>query len=54
MKNLKNGPTPGHAGLTPEQEPEGSGTQEELSTFCDQNAGNYQAITEKLKAEGLY
>ena len=54
VKNLKNGPTPGHAGLTPEQEPEGSGTQEELSAFCDQNAGNYQAITEKLKAEGLY
>lgn len=54
VKNLKNGPTPGHTGLTPEQEPEGSGTQEELSAFCDQNAGNYQAITEKLKAEGLY
>ena len=53
VANLKQGPAPGSKGLAPKGEPETSDTNEELSVFCDQNSGDYQAITERLKKDGL-
>ena len=53
VQNLKNGPAPGAASPTPKTEPAAEADKEELAAFCDKNAGNYQGMTERLKAEGL-
>lgn len=53
VQNLKNGPAPGGGTPAPKGEPQGEGEKEELAAFADENPGNYQGITEKLKAEGL-
>lgn len=53
VQNLKNGPTPVPAPPAPKKEPEGESDKGTLAAFCDENSGNYQTITDKLKAEGL-
>ena len=53
VQNLKNGPAPGAVSPTPKTEPAAEADKEELAAFCDTNAGNYQGMTERLKAEGL-
>jgi len=45
VANLKKAPAPG--------EPAVNGGKEELAAYCEENAGNYQGITERLKADGL-
>jgi len=45
VANLKKAPAPG--------EPAANGGKEELAAYCEENASNYQGITERLKADGL-
>ena len=53
VNNLKQVPAPGSNGLSPQSEPGASETKDDLSTFCEKNPGDYQAITERLKQDGL-
>lgn len=53
VQNLKNNPAVTPKGPTPPGEPIGEGGKEELAAFCDKNGNNPQAVTERLKAEGL-
>lgn len=53
VKNLKANPANDGKGLTPSGEPSADDGKEELAAFCDKNAANYDAITERLKQEGL-
>lgn len=53
VQNLKNKPANADGGLSPKTEPEGEKGVEELAAFCDKNAGNYDALAERLKQEGL-
>ena len=53
VQNLKNGPTPGANPPAPKTEPASESDKEELAAFCEKNEGNYQGMTERLKAEGL-
>lgn len=53
VKNLKANPANDGKGLTPSGEPSADDDKEELAAFCDKNVGNYDAITERLKQEGL-
>ena len=53
INNLKQVPAPGSNGLSPQSEPGASETKDDLSTFCEKNPGDYQAITERLKQDGL-
>lgn len=53
VKNLKNSPADSNSDLSPKNEPAGEDDMEELAAFCDKNAGNYNAVTERLKQEGL-
>ena len=52
VQNLKNNAAHDSKGLTPEQEPEGEG-EADLASFCAKSDGNYAAMTERLKKEGL-
>ena len=54
VTNLKNNPAGGSGGLTPPAEPETETDKSELAAFCEKNPSDYQGITEKLKAEGLF
>lgn len=53
VANLKKAPAPGATGLSPKVEPGTSDDKEDLSAYCEQNSGNYLAIAERLKADGL-
>lgn len=53
VKNLKGKPADDGKELTPPKEPESEDGQEELAAFCNSNADNYAAMTERLKKEGL-
>ena len=53
VANLKKAPTPGEPAPAPKSEPAANGGKEELAAYCEENASNYQGITERLKADGL-
>lgn len=53
VQNLKGNPANDGKGLTPEGELEGEAGKEELAAFCEENAGNYATMAERLKKEGL-
>ena len=53
VANLKKAPAPGEPVPAPKGEPAANGGKEELAAYCEENAGNYQGITERLKADGL-
>lgn len=53
VKNLKNEPAPGSKPPAPKTEPAADDDKDELSAYCEKNAGDYQGMTERLKAEGL-
>ena len=53
VANLKKAPAPGEPVPAPKGEPAVNGGKEELAAYCEENAGNYQGITERLKADGL-
>lgn len=53
VQNLKNNPASEGGTLKPNGEPQGAGEKEELAAYADKNPGDYQGITEKLKADGL-
>lgn len=53
VKNLKNSPANANSGLSPKKEPESEDDVEDLAAFCDKNAANYDALTDRLKQEGL-
>lgn len=53
VANLKKAPAPGEPVPAPKGEPTANGGKEELAAYCEENAGNYQGITERLKADGL-
>ena len=50
VANLKKAGEPVPA---PKGEPVANGGKEELAAYCEENAGNYQGITERLRADGL-
>lgn len=53
VANLKKAPAPGEPVPAPKGEPAANRGKEELAAYCEENAGNYQGITERLKADGL-
>jgi len=53
VANLKKAPVPGEPVPAPKGEPVANGGKEELAAYCEENAGNYQGITERLRADGL-
>lgn len=53
VNNLKNSPANGNGGLSPKKEPESEDGVKDLAAFCDKNASNYDALTDRLKQEGL-
>lgn len=53
VANLKKAPAPGEPVPAPKGEPVANGGKEELAAYCEENAGNYQGITERLRADGL-
>ena len=53
VANLKKAPAPGEPAPAPKGEPAANGGKEELAAYCEENASNYQGITERLKADGL-
>ncbi len=52
VKNLKNQPAEGQHGPTPKTEPQGE-TKEDLAAFADKNPKDYEALTARMKEEGL-
>lgn len=52
VKNLKNQPAEGQHGPTPKTEPQGE-SKEDLAAFADKNPKDYEALTARMKEEGL-
>ena len=52
VQNLKNQPTEGQHGPAPKTEPQGE-VKEDLAAFADKNPRDYEALTARMKEEGL-
>lgn len=52
VQNLKNQPTEGQHGPAPKTEPQGE-IKEDLAAFADKNPQDYEALTARMKEEGL-
>lgn len=52
VQNLKNQPDEGQHGPAPKTEPQGE-AKEDLAAFADKNPRDYEALTARLKEEGL-
>ena len=52
VQNLKNQPDEGQHGPAPKTEPQGE-TKEDLAAFADKNPRDYEALTARMKEEGL-
>lgn len=52
VENLKKGPAGQDSPLSPKTEP-GSEEKEDLAAFCEKNSSDYEALSARLKEEGL-